>query len=79
MRRLATLAVLLPIWLWRYVIAAITPGGSQGGCRFEPSCSRYAEEAVRLHGPLRGTAMAARRVARCHAWSAGGHDPVTPK
>jgi len=79
-RRLATLLVLLPIWLWRYVVATLVPGGAaQGGCRFEPSCSRYAEEAVRRHGALRGGAMAARRLARCHPWSGGGHDPVTPR
>lgn len=45
-------------------------------CRFEPSCSAYALEAVQLHGALRGGGMAVRRVARCHPWNAGGVDPV---
>lgn len=45
-------------------------------CRFEPSCSAYALEAVQLHGALRGGGMAVRRIARCHPWNAGGVDPV---
>lgn len=45
-------------------------------CRFAPSCSRYAEEAVRRHGVLRGGRMAARRLLRCHPWNPGGWDPV---
>jgi len=45
-------------------------------CRFTPSCSHYAEDALRLHGPVRGTAMAAKRLLRCHPFSRGGYDPV---
>ena len=45
-------------------------------CRFEPSCSHYAIEALHLHGPARGSLLAARRVLRCNPWVAGGHDPV---
>ncbi len=45
-------------------------------CRFEPSCSRYALEAVRKHGPWRGSALAALRVLRCNPLNAGGYDPV---
>ncbi len=47
-------------------------------CRFAPSCSRYALTALEVHGPLRGTWLAVRRVGRCHPWNAGGHDPVPP-
>ena len=65
---------------WRYVIAALLPGGaSSGGCRYHPSCSQYALDALRTHGPLRGSWLAVRRVARCHPWSPGGHDPVVPR
>ena len=45
-------------------------------CRFEPSCSRYALEAVRKHGPWRGSALAALRIIRCNPLNAGGYDPV---
>ena len=46
-------------------------------CRFTPSCSRYAEEALRLHGPAKGTVLAIRRILRCHPFSSGGYDPVS--
>jgi putative membrane protein insertion efficiency factor len=45
-------------------------------CRFLPTCSSYASEAIVLHGPLRGTAYALRRLARCHPFCDGGYDPV---
>jgi uncharacterized protein len=48
-------------------------------CRFYPSCSNYAIEALRVHGAARGSYLAARRVCRCHPWNAGGVDPVPPK
>nr|WP_239549835.1 membrane protein insertion efficiency factor YidD [Alloalcanivorax marinus] len=45
-------------------------------CRFYPTCSEYARQAVETHGSLRGSALAARRLCKCHPWHPGGFDPV---
>ena len=45
-------------------------------CRFYPSCSQYAVEAIERHGPWRGSLLAVRRLLRCHPWHPGGIDPV---
>ena len=55
-----------------------TRAGRPSSCRFTPSCSVYAVEALEAHGALRGTALAARRLARCHPWGGRGFDPVPP-
>jgi uncharacterized protein len=47
-------------------------------CRFAPSCSHYAADALRQHGLVRGSWLAVRRVGRCHPWNPGGYDPVPP-
>jgi putative membrane protein insertion efficiency factor len=48
-------------------------------CRFHPTCSQYAMDAVRIHGAVRGTGLSIRRLARCHPWNPGGIDPVEPR
>ena len=63
------------IGLLRAYRALISPLYGQV-CRYYPSCSAYALEAVREHGSLRGSWLAVRRLARCHPWAAGGYDPV---
>jgi hypothetical protein len=63
------------VWLVKAYRYAVSPmlGPS---CRFEPSCSSYAVEALERHGATRGTWLAAKRVCRCHPWHPGGYDPV---
>jgi putative membrane protein insertion efficiency factor len=63
------------IWIFRgyqLVISPLLPPS----CRFYPSCSCYAIEALQRHGAFKGTWLAMRRIARCHPWNPGGHDPV---
>jgi putative membrane protein insertion efficiency factor len=66
-----TILILL-IQLYRYTLSPLL--GVR--CRFEPSCSRYAIEALRQHGTLKGGWLAARRLGRCHPFNPGGYDPV---
>jgi len=65
----------LLIWLLQAYRYAISPWlGNR--CRFDPSCSAYAIEALHKHGLLKGFRLACWRVLRCHPWCDGGHDPV---
>lgn len=63
------------IWLVRGYQLFISPFVPPS-CRFHPTCSHYAIEALQKHGALRGLWLAFRRVTRCHPWHPGGHDPV---
>lgn len=60
------------IGLYRTAISPIRPPS----CRYRPTCSAYAVEAIQLHGAGRGSWLALRRLLRCHPFHAGGHDPV---
>jgi putative membrane protein insertion efficiency factor len=66
------LAIRATIRAYQLLIRPILPPS----CRFYPSCSHYAAEAVALHGPAHGTWLAMRRLLRCHPWGVGGYDPV---
>jgi putative membrane protein insertion efficiency factor len=78
-RDFAAAALIAPIRFYRHFISPLFPPA----CRFQPSCSHYAIEAIETHGPLKGLALAARRLARCHpiTWLGGssGFDPVPPR
>jgi len=56
----------------------VVRAGRPSPCRFDPSCSTYALEAYEVHGALRGTWLAMRRIGRCHPWGGMGYDPVPP-
>lgn len=75
-RRLSAAAwvLALPVYFYRYLISPLLPRN----CRFTPSCSEYALEALSRHGAVRGAWLTARRVSRCHPWGASGYDPVPP-
>src|SRR5690606_33058268 len=71
-RKVAVHTLMLPVRFYRYFISPWRPPA----CRFTPTCSAYAEEALRVHGPVRGVGLAVRRICRCHPFAAGGMDPV---
>ena len=77
-RALALALLLAPIYLYRWLVAPLLPRV----CRFTPSCSQYALEALWTHGPWRGAALTARRLLRCHPFTSlggsSGFDPVPP-
>ena len=73
--------LILAIKLYRWTIspAQVFLFGPAGGCRFTPTCSQYAMDAIHAHGALAGGALAAKRICRCHPWGGCGHDPVPEK
>jgi putative membrane protein insertion efficiency factor len=77
-RRIALAALRAPIIAYRAMISPMLPRA----CRFSPSCSAYALEALSLHGPIKGSWLALRRLARCHPFTllggGSGYDPVPP-
>ena len=72
MRRMATTVLLAPVRLYQRLISPLLPRR----CKYEPTCSAYAMEAIRTYGPMRGTILAGWRLLRCNPLSHGGLDPV---
>lgn len=70
------LTLLIRLYRWVLSPAKTVLFGPLGRCRYEPTCSAYALEAVQVHGAWCGGALAVRRLARCHPWGACGCDPV---
>lgn len=64
--------LILPIKFYQKCISPFTPPM----CRFTPTCSHYAVEAIRKHGPFKGFWLALKRILRCHPWGGSGYDPV---
>lgn len=72
LRRLVRHIFLLPVYFYRACISPMLPPA----CRYVPTCSQYAVEAVMKHGILRGGWLALKRILRCHPWGGSGYDPV---
>lgn len=67
--------LLVPVYIYKYGISPYTPAS----CRHVPTCSEYAVQAIKIHGPFRGFVLTAKRISRCHPWGTHGYDPVPPK
>ncbi|MEM7375912.1 MAG: membrane protein insertion efficiency factor YidD [Pseudomonadota bacterium] len=67
--------LILPIRFYQLCLSPYFPAS----CRYHPTCSAYAIEAITQHGALRGGYLALHRIVRCNPWSLGGHDPVPPR
>jgi hypothetical protein len=67
-------ALTAPIRLYQWTLSPLLGVN----CRYAPSCSEYAAEALATHGAIRGGWLAMRRIARCHPWGGSGYDPVPP-
>lgn len=79
--RLPALGLLLLIRLYQRAVSPALPAlfGSSFGCRFAPTCSHYAAEAVQVHGAIAGTVLAITRIVKCSPLHPGGLDPVPPR
>ena len=73
--RALTLPLRALIFLYQRLVSPVLPSA----CRYHPTCSAYAAEALQVHGLFRGVLLAVARVGRCHPWGAGGLDPVPAK
>lgn len=72
MKTLIVKLLLLPILFYQRCISPFTPPS----CRYTPTCSQYAKEAIVKYGPIKGLMLAIKRLLRCHPWGGHGYDPV---
>jgi len=72
LKDILTWILLLPVHFYRAVISPLTPPS----CRYTPTCSQYTIEALRKHGPFRGSYLSVRRIISCNPWGGSGYDPV---
>jgi len=66
--------LIIPIRAYQYLLSPLF--GMGGSCRYTPSCSQYAIEAIERHGTIKGLFFSIKRLSCCHPWHAGGYDPV---
>ena len=79
MKKISDLFRKAAIFLIRTYQLTLSPRFSHGACRYTPTCSQYALEAVQIHGVLKGSLLALLRIMRCNPLFKGGYDPVPPK
>ena len=72
LKKIGIFIVLLPVHFYRYCISPLTPAS----CRYTPTCSQYAIDAVKKYGPFKGGYLAIKRILRCHPLGGSGYDPV---
>ncbi|MCC8186190.1 MAG: membrane protein insertion efficiency factor YidD [Bacteroides sp.] len=72
MKKILSYLLIWPICFYRAAISPMLPPS----CRYTPTCSQYAIEAIRKHGPFRGFYLSVCRILRCHPWGGSGYDPV---
>lgn len=72
LKKLGIFIALLPIHFYRYCISPLTPAS----CRYTPTCSQYAIDAIKKYGPFKGGYLAIKRILKCHPWGGSGYDPV---
>lgn len=70
--KFASRVLILPIKFYQGAISPMLPPS----CRYTPTCSQYAIEALKKHGPIKGSWLAIKRICRCHPWGGSGYDPV---
>jgi len=67
--------LIIPVKIYQWVISPILPNA----CRYDPTCSAYMIEAIKVHGPVKGLWLGTKRISRCHPWGGHGYDPVPEK
>ena len=72
MKRIFSLLLIIPIKIYQTIISPLL-GPS---CRFTPTCSQYAVEAIQKYGPFKGSCLSFKRILKCHPWGGSGYDPV---
>ncbi|MFZ6038584.1 MAG: membrane protein insertion efficiency factor YidD [Bacteroidota bacterium] len=72
LRNIVIQILLAPVYFYRFAISPLTPPS----CRYTPTCSQYAIEALKKHGPIKGSWLSAKRILSCNPWGSSGYDPV---
>lgn len=75
LKKIAIAPLLVLIYIYKAVLSPLLPSS----CRFQPTCSSYFVEALKIHGPFKGTYLGVHRILRCYPWGKNGYDPVPEK